>query len=240
VGMTPRFSVSSEEQGRTAQNRTVSCQRLWGAVCYSRVGHRFGISELVAGKHLPLLGGMGVSMKHTSQKKSETAITVDLECLRCHTRVSAEVSGKEFKKLSAAWKLTRNCDSCGQATDWSFAEAAVEAEEQVDFWDWLAMTGESLLPREGARQDERRAEPRVDLQVPLRIEGAEGEEEVFSENISKSGFAFCSPRSYPVGETLRVTIQSPGAPAPQTKRATIVRANPAPGGKTVYGVRLLT
>lgn len=181
-----------------------------------------------------------MNTERLSQKKSEAAITVDLECLRCHTRISAELCGEEFKELSAAWKLTRKCDSCGQDTDWSFGEAAVEAEEQVDLWDWLATTGEVFLPREAARQDERRLELRVDLQVPLRIAGTDSEEEVTSENISKSGFAFWSGRSYPVGGTLRVTLQPPGAPAPYTKTATIVRASPMPGGKTLYGARLAT
>lgn len=168
-------------------------------------------------------------MGDTSQKKSEAAITVDLECLRCHKRISAELGQEDFKALSAAWKLTRTCDSCGLATDWSFAEAAVETEEQVDFWDWLATTGEAFLPGETARQDERRAEPRIELQVLLRIAGAGGEEEVISQNISKSGFAFSSQRSYPLGETVQVTVQPPGTPSPQTKTATIVRAHPVPG-----------
>lgn len=181
-----------------------------------------------------------MSMKRASQKKSEAAITVELECLQCRTRNSVELSGEEFKELSAAWKLTGKCDSCGENTDWSFVEAAVEAEEQVDFWDWLATTGESFLPPDAARQDDRRKELRVDLQVTLRIAGAGGEEEVTSENISKGGFSFSSLRNYPVGETLRATLQPPGASTPQTKTATIVRASPAQGGKTLYGARLAT
>jgi hypothetical protein len=179
-------------------------------------------------------------MKRFWQKRSEAAVTVELECLHCHAHISAELSGQEFKELSATWKLRRKCEGCREDTDWSFAEAAVEAEEQVDFWDWLAATGESFLPPEAARQDERRKELRVELQVPLRIAGAGGEEEVTSENISKSGFSFCSQRNYPVGGTLRVTLQPPGASAPQTKTATIVRASPVQGGKTVYGARLAT
>jgi hypothetical protein len=183
---------------------------------------------------------MGMSMKRASGKKGEAAITVELDCLQCHRRISAELSGEEFKELSAEWKLTRECDSCGRATEWSFAEAAVEAQEQVDFWDWLATTGESFLPPEAAWQDERRKELRVDLHVPLRLAGAEGEEEITCENISKSGFSFCSLRKYPVGQSLRVTLQPPGASTPQTKTATIVRASPVQGGKTLYGARLAT
>jgi hypothetical protein len=179
-------------------------------------------------------------MKRASQNKGEGGITVELECLQCHARISAELSGEEFKKLSSAWKLAQECESCGKSTDWSFAEAAVEAEEQVDFWDWLATTGEAFLPSEAARQDDRRKEPRIDLQVPLRIAGAGGEEEVASENISKSGFCFSSLRSYPIGETIRVTLQPPGASTPQTKTATIVRSSPVQGGKTLYGARLAT
>ena len=118
-------------------------------------------------------------------------------------------------------------------------EAPVEAEEQVDFWDWVATTGEFFERRDAAKQDERRKEPRIDVHVPLCIAAADGEEEmVASQNISKTGLCFLSLKTYQSGEALEVTLQPPGALAPQTKTATIVRSTPAGSGMTLYGARI--
>lgn len=180
-------------------------------------------------------------MKHASRKKDDAAITVDLECSQCHTHRSTELSAEKFKELSAAWKLTQECDVCRQATDWSFAEASVEAEEQLDFWDWLATTGETFMSSEAGPQHERRKESRVDLRVLLRVATASGEEEeVTSENISRSGFCFASSKAYSIGESLRVTLHPAGSVTPQTKTAILVRASALQEGKTLYGVRLAT
>lgn len=180
-------------------------------------------------------------MKRVSRAKGETAVRVELECPACHARKSVELSPEDFKVLSAAWKIDRECDDCGKSTEWSFAEAAVGAEEQVDFWDWLATTGEYFEPPGSGLQDERRKERRIEVRVPLWIATSDGrDEEVTSENISKSGLCFSSARTYEMGGTIRVTIQPVGAAGPQTKTATIVRANPLEEGKVLYGARLET
>ena len=179
-------------------------------------------------------------MKHTSGKKGDMTIRVELECRQCHTQTSKELSSEEFKELSAAWNLKQECETCGKLTDWSFAEARVGGEEQADFWDWLATTGSSFMSSQTAPQDERRKEPRVDLRVPLRIATAAGdEEEVKSENISKSGLCFYSSKAYSIGETIDVTLLAPGALATQVKTATIVRSSPVQEGKILYGARLM-
>lgn len=178
-------------------------------------------------------------MKRGGKAKDDTAVTVELECLTCHGRESVQLSAEKFQALSSSWKLDQECEACGKTTEWSFAEAAVEAEEQVDFWDWLATTGEYFESPSAGPDDERRKERRIEARVPLRIAASNGEEEeVTSENISKSGFCFSSARSYQVGETVQVTLQPAGALGPQTKTATIVRAGSPVEGKALYGVRL--
>ncbi len=178
-------------------------------------------------------------MKRTSRVKRDKAVTVGLECLACHARESVELSPERFKMLSSTWKIAQDCDACGQPTDWSFAEAAVEPEEQVDFWDWLATTGEYFEAEGAGPQDERRKERRVEVRVLLRVSSATGdEEELTSENISRSGLCFLSDKAYQLGKRIRVTLQPAGAVAPVTKTATIVRASPSAGGKTLYGARL--
>lgn len=179
-------------------------------------------------------------MKRES-RKGDTAVTVELECLACHARESVELSAEKFKALSSLWKIEQDCDACGGSTEWSFAEARVEAEEQVDFWDWLATTGEYFEPAAGAPQDERRKERRIEAHVPLYVTALDGgEEEVTSENISRSGLCFSSGKTYRTGETIQVRVQPPGAPGPQTKTATIVRASAPVEGKSLYGVRFET
>lgn len=175
----------------------------------------------------------------TSRSKQLTGVGVELECVSCHAQRSVELSPRQFKLLSESWKIERECDACRETTEWTFAQAKVGAEEQVDFWDWLATTGEYFEPAGAAPQHERRKERRVDLSVPLRISSREGEEEdVVSENISSSGFCFASSRTYGVGQTVQVTIRPAGEAVPLTQTATIVRASAAADGKILYGARV--
>lgn len=178
-------------------------------------------------------------MKRSGKGKDDTAVTVELECLTCHERESVQLSAAKFQALSSAWKLDQECEACGKTTEWSFAEAAVEAEEQVDFWDWLATTGGYFEPSSAGPDDERRKERRIEARVPLRITTSDGaEEEVTSENISKSGLCFSSARTYRVGDTIQITVQPAGGLGPQAKTATIVRAGSPVEGKTLYGARI--
>ena len=172
---------------------------------------------------------------------SEPAISVELSCQECRAHDTAELSAAEFQELSRTWKIERTCKACQKRTSWTFAEADVEAEEQMDFWDWLATTGASFERSQAAPQDERRKEPRVGLQVPLRVARANGEEEaLMSENISRSGLCFASSRNYTVGESLRITLQPEAAAGVQTRTGTIVRLTAAEDGTSLYGVRLET
>lgn len=164
---------------------------------------------------------------------------VEIECVTCHAQKSVELSPAKFQELSQSWKTREPCKNCGEVTEWSFAQAAVDETEQEGFWDWMAATGEFLEPAAAAAQDERRKEPRVDVRVQLRIASEGGtEEEVTSDNISKSGFCFSSSRGYQVGATIRVTLPVPGAHDPITKRGTIVRSVTGADGRQAYGVRL--
>jgi PilZ domain-containing protein len=164
---------------------------------------------------------------------------VEVECLACRARRRVALSSEEFRVLSALWRIERPCESCDETTEWSFAEAAVDSGEQLDFWEWLATTGEYFTPEGAAPPDERRSERRVEVHVPLLVSSGEVEEEVVSENISKNGVAFWSARTYGLGETVRFTLEPPGGAGPQTKSAVIVRANPPLDGKVLYGARLI-
>jgi len=178
-------------------------------------------------------------MKRVSRKQEDSAVTVELECMTCQARKPVELSPVRFKELSESWKIGKSCDVCGQSTDWTFAQAADEVGEEEDFWEWIATTGQYFEPQGALPQNERRGERRINVHVPLRLSGAGGEEEeLTSENISKSGFAFSSSRNYEVGETIRVTVQMPGALGPMTKNATIVRTAVGAGGKALFGARL--
>jgi hypothetical protein len=180
-------------------------------------------------------------MKPGAKKTGDALILAELECLECHSQATAELSPDAFRELTSSWKLPRQCDVCRKSTPWSFAEARVEAEEQVDLWDWLTTTGEYLQSPTATPQDERRKERRVDLRVPLRLRTADGmEEEVTSEDISKSGLGFSSSRTYPISSTIQVTVQPHGTHGPQTLTAAIVRSAPLEGGQTLYGAKILS
>jgi len=154
-------------------------------------------------------------------------------------RHSRELSAEEFHALSASWKLTEQCSACGRLTEWSFAEPEVRTEEQADFWDWLATTGEYFEPALSTPQRERRRERHVEVPTLLRIVGSAGEaEELVSKNISKNGLCFSSRRRYQPGERIQVTLPPVRAADLVTKSGVIVRAAPTPDGATRYGVRL--
>jgi len=178
-------------------------------------------------------------MPRSSSTRNGKSVGVELECDLCQAHETVVLSPRKFKILSSTWHLDRECAECGRTTLWRFAEAAVSDNEQVNFWDWLAATGEFFVPSGAEPQHERRKERRVGLNVPLRIARLGGpEESVISENISRSGLCFTSSGPYTVGETIQVTLRPAGAAVPVIQSATIVRVSPATDGKLFCGARL--
>ncbi len=178
-------------------------------------------------------------MRHGVHHRREQGIRVDLQCEECHRRESLSLLAQDFKALSVSWRLARDCSTCRRRTGWTFAEAAVGAEEQQDFWDWLATTGEHFEEPRPAPQDERRSEPRIEVQVSLLVTDTRGEnEEVISKDISRKGLCFPSRKSYSPGDQVQITLRPAGAAAPVRRRAVVVRSAPAADGQMLYGVRL--
>jgi len=179
-------------------------------------------------------------MSSKARKQTSPGVTVSIECMTCHAQREVELSPDKFKELSESWKTQETCENCNATTDWTFAQAAVDETEQEDFWDWMAGTAQYFQPETAARQDERRSEPRMEMQVPLHIRSDEGDEEVTSDNISKSGFCFSSALAYHTGQMIKVTLALPGARGSVTKTGTIVRAVATADGRSAFGVRLET
>ncbi|MBZ5565262.1 MAG: hypothetical protein LAP13_22935 [Acidobacteriia bacterium] len=48
-----------------------------------------------------------------------------VQCLRCRTRVSVEVTAEELKRLRSSERLHRTCDQCGQETEWQYLPLGV-------------------------------------------------------------------------------------------------------------------
>ncbi len=48
-----------------------------------------------------------------------------VQCLRCRTRVSVEVTAEELRRLRASERLHRRCDQCGQETAWQYLPLGV-------------------------------------------------------------------------------------------------------------------
>jgi len=177
-------------------------------------------------------------MSSEARKPASPGVTVKIECMTCHTQREVELSSEQFQELSQSWKIQETCERCGSLADWTFAQAAIEETEQQDFWDWMAVTAEYFQPETAPQQDERRKEPRHEVRVPLRVSSESGEDEVTSNNISRSGFCFSSTRTYQVGQSICVTLALPGARDPVVRTGTIVRAGIGADGQPAYGVRL--
>ncbi|MBZ5563507.1 MAG: PilZ domain-containing protein [Acidobacteriia bacterium] len=179
-------------------------------------------------------------MKPATGNRGTPLISVELECLECHQRLWSGLSAGEFRSLTSAWQLARSCSVCGKLTEWTFTETMLGVDQPADFWGWLANAGVRFAPPIAPPQQERRQEPRAEMELPLRIATVGGDEEaVTSENISQSGLCFTSARDYLPGESLLITLKTAGAVAPTVKRGIVVRTSPAGPGLTRYGVRLV-
>lgn len=161
--------------------------------------------------------------------------SVVLECRRCRAVALTKVSIVEYDVLEAAGAMPRDCKSCGQTTNWGYAQNPVR----------MPAPGEVANPEiqsaiePPAPSKERRISPRVSLRLPIRVRSWQGIEEFTkSENVSKSGIAFATDKLFEVGETLQVTCPyNPAGQNIELRARVIRRSEMASGGRYLYGVR---
>jgi hypothetical protein len=168
--------------------------------------------------------------------ESENAVArVLLECTHCHTRELTYLDEFEAEIFVANKAISRSCKRCSEMTPWS-EPLSQEASEAM----LLAAPLEAVQPPKASPP--RTLNQRKDLRVTLRMNALirhpqYGEELVATENVSRGGFCFRSPKYYPEGSLVEVAVPYTQGAGNIFVPATIEHAEHLPAvGVTLYGV----
>jgi PilZ domain len=159
-------------------------------------------------------------------EESEEAVgRILLQCGVCKSQEVTYLSDFELEVLEANEALNRECDRCGISTRWK------------------KLTSQEPLPEKPkpapATKENRRREPRRPIKVSacVRCHQFDNDELVTTENVSRGGLCFTSPRIYAPGWDIEVAVPySPGG-GNIFLRGKIVRVQYlAPHKTKLYGV----
>ncbi len=170
----------------------------------------------------------------TSSEAEDSEARVLLSCRSCQSVSLQSLSLVEVEVLETAGLLTIPCVLCGQSTPWGYQRRPFDVENQT--YQAAVVVEPRSFP---TLTEERRKSYRKPAQLPIRIRNYYGEIEITqTENISREGLCFMSPRRYLVGQGIVVICPFDVANAKPEVRARIVRSEPASlQGIYIYGVR---
>lgn len=144
--------------------------------------------------------------------ESEMAVAcLLLECVRCHTRELTYLDALEAEVFEANQCLSRHCKRCTAMSIWK-SSLVTAAGEQIP----LPVQPHPISEPPAApptRTENERKEVRIHLEMTACIRHPQyGEEIVATENVSRGGFCFKSPKRYTEGLILEVAVPySPSA-----------------------------
>ena len=169
-------------------------------------------------------------------ESEKAAARVLLECGHCHSRVLSYLNEFEAEVFEANGFLSRACKRCKDVTVWKLC-LAQGASEQIP----LPVSGEAspeLLPTPPARTANERRDLRISLKINACLRDRQGGEDiVVTENVSRAGFSFKSPKSYAVGSIIEVAVPYARDAGNIFTPARVEHAESLPGEQlTVYGV----
>ncbi len=167
-------------------------------------------------------------------EESEAAVgRILVECIRCRRREIAYLNEFEAEVLERSHSLWRQCKRCGEASLWK--ETWLKANEELPKEEG-AEAAASPSPPKRTRDDRKYA--RLELKMEAMLRDPQGwEEVVITENISRGGFRFRSPKHYASDWTIEVALPYSRGGANIFSAAKIKHIEGQPGqGKCVYGV----
>jgi hypothetical protein len=146
---------------------------------------------------------------------------VELECSRCHRRVTITIPEADPEEMGAGFSVARPCDICKATTAWRFGIEEAQAAP-----------GSPLKERNGPIE-EQRAKGRVPLQLMIRVTrktyGMTVTDICETINISRTGVYFTTDKCFEVGDMLEIVVpyhpDSVALPVP----ARVVRREDIPG-----------
>ena len=157
-----------------------------------------------------------------------------LACGHCQSLALQALSLMDVEVLETAGLLTKRCVYCGKSTPWGYPQPASEPGTGSD-----PAAGTAAIRGDPALLTENRKWARKPAQIPIRVRDYFGEMEFArTENISRDGFCFSSPRKYLVGQGLVVICPFDASVERPEACARIVRIKPGSGrARNIYGVR---
>jgi len=126
-----------------------------------------------------------------------------LECVSCSTRAISYLSEVEAEVFESNRCLSRHCRTCREMGLWT--EPVINEESPVEPRK-IEFDGPPALAQLLRSQNERK-ENRVSLRMTACVRTPEfGEEIVYTEDVSRSGFRFKSPKRYPKGPLIEICV----------------------------------
>lgn len=196
--------------------------RIVGQVGEEPAGIHYGIEFLD-----PEVNVWGIEFP--SLAESEDAVgRVLMECSRCHYRQIIYLTEMEAEVFETNRSLTRVCKRCGVQSLWGESLAAGPTEEPVP----------AAPP---PRTENERRHVRVGLRMTACILHPQfGQEIVSTEDVSRGGLRFKSPKTYSVGAVIDVALPYSQGGMNIFAPAQIVHARAVPDeGTTAYGVQYI-
>jgi hypothetical protein len=137
--------------------------------------------------------------------EAEKAVArVLLECARCHTRELTYLNEFEAEVFEANQSISRQCKRCSDTSVWRLSSPPPSSEQIPLPVPAPATDPDPVAP---ARTQNERGQFRVGMKMTACIrDRLLGEEEVVTENVSRGGLAFKSPRRYDKDSMLEVSV----------------------------------
>jgi hypothetical protein len=165
------------------------------------------------------------------RETEDAAPVVQLECQRCHQRVSTQVPEADTESLSEGFSIARPCDTCKATTGWAYAiEKPLPAE--APHQEETASAGAST--RKSAETiKEQRQKGRAPIKLAIKIIRNKYGSVVFdigeTINVSRTGVYFATKQSYEVGGTVKVIMPYHPDSVAIPVQARVVRQDQPPG-----------
>jgi hypothetical protein len=193
-------------------------------------GYSYGIEFLD-----PQINIWDIEFPPLTQSEQATARAL-LECMRCRNRELVYLDVMEAEVLETGQGLSRLCKRCTDINIWKVVPESPAGEPMAAPAPPLASPDRA--PPEPTRTQNERKEVRVRVSMTSCIRHPYlGEEIVATENLSRGGFSFRSPKRYGIGSLIDVALPYTRGGANIFVAARIEHGDEQPGQNfVVYGV----
>jgi hypothetical protein len=162
---------------------------------------------------------------------------VVLECRRCLSKTSVQLTEVEPAALGEGFILSRNCEACKATTDWAFyvekaASSEIVTDAEVVFEAAISPSNSPSL-RQGIPIKENREKGRAPIKMGIKIirsrYGMASNDVCETINVSRTGVFFSTAQGYDPGEVVNVILPYHPGMMEIPVKARVVRLEDGPG-----------